>query len=136
SRKYFHYLIDRAQQQFPARTPDSKVKALNYLLPHIQRVPSRIVRDELASEIAQRIGIDSAVLKQELKTAATSRTGKLTAKRGQQQVSPAEKLLLQILTASGKQDPAVRSQIQDTLEAEHLHHGWPTEAIFTALLAA
>jgi DNA primase len=136
SRKYFHYLIDRAQQQFPARTPDSKVKALNYLLPHIQRVPSRIVRDELASEIAQRIGIDSAVLKQELKTAATSRTGKMKGVSTQQQVSPAEMILLQILTASGNQDPAIRAQITDTLEAEHLHHGWPTEGIFTALLEA
>jgi DNA primase len=135
SRKYFHYLIDRAQQQFPARTPDSKVKALNYLLPHIQRVPSRIVRDELASEIAQRIGIDSAVLKQELKSAATSRTGKLTAKSTKQQVSPAEKMLIQILTAS-KPDVDMQSQIRDALESEHLHHGWPTEEIFTALLAS
>ena len=135
SRKYFHYLIDRAQQQFPARTPDSKVKALNYLLPHIQRVPSRIVRDELASEIAQRIGIDSAVLKQELKSAATSRTGKMKASSAQQQVSPAEKTLIHILTSVGN-DADVISQVRDALEQEHLHHGWPTEGIFTALLEA
>jgi DNA primase len=32
------------------------VKAVNYLLPHIQRVPSRIVRDELAREMAQKLG--------------------------------------------------------------------------------
>src|SRR6185503_17357013 len=36
SRKYFHYLIDRALAQF-AKTPEGKVKAMNYLLPHIQR---------------------------------------------------------------------------------------------------
>ena len=35
------------------------MKALNYLLPHIQRVPSRIVRDELANEISHRLGIES-----------------------------------------------------------------------------
>jgi DNA primase len=47
SQKYFDYLIERARTLFPARTPEGKVKAVNYLLPHIQRVPSRIVRDEL-----------------------------------------------------------------------------------------
>ncbi len=51
SQKYFDYLIERARALHPVRTPEGKVKALNYLLPHIQRVPSRIVRDELANEI-------------------------------------------------------------------------------------
>ena len=70
SQKYFDYLIERARTQFPVRSAEGKVKALNYLLPHIQRVPSRIVRDELAHEIAQKLGIDSAVLRQELRHAA------------------------------------------------------------------
>ena len=48
SQKYFDYLIERARAQFPVRSAEGKVKALNYLLPHIQRMPSRIVRDELA----------------------------------------------------------------------------------------
>src|ERR1700678_2265418 len=47
SQKYFDYLIDRARSHFPVRSAEGKVKAVNYLLPHIQRVPSRIVRDEL-----------------------------------------------------------------------------------------
>ncbi|MGB9257466.1 MAG: DNA primase, partial [Candidatus Korobacteraceae bacterium] len=50
SQKYFDYLVDRARALHPVRTPEGKVKALNYLLPHIQRVPSRIVRDEWANE--------------------------------------------------------------------------------------
>ena len=66
SQKYFDYLIERARTQFPVRSAEGKVKALNHLLPHIQRVPSRIVRDELAHEISQKLGIDSAVLRQEL----------------------------------------------------------------------
>src|SRR5208337_3731230 len=74
SQKYFDYLIERARTQFPVRTPEGKVKALNHLLPHVQRVPSRIVRDELANEISHRLGIDSAVLRQELRHAARSRS--------------------------------------------------------------
>src|SRR6202008_2894438 len=67
SQKYFDYLIERARTQFPIRSAEGKHKAVNYLLPHIQRVPSRIVRDELAEELAQKIQIDSAVLRQELR---------------------------------------------------------------------
>ena len=74
SQKYFDYLIERARAQFPVRSAEGKVKAVNHLLPHIQRVPSRIVRDELAHEIAQKLGIDSSVLRQELKHAAGTRT--------------------------------------------------------------
>ena len=74
SQKYFDYLIERARAQFPVRSAEGKVKAVNYLLPHIQRVPSRIVRDELAREMAQKLGIDSSVLRQELKHAAANRS--------------------------------------------------------------
>ena len=74
SQKYFDYLIERARALFPSRTPEGKVKALNYLLPHIQRVPSRIVRDEWANEISHRLGIESAVLRQELRHAAGARS--------------------------------------------------------------
>ena len=70
--KYFDYLIERAQKNFP-RSPEGKVKAVNFLLPHVQRVPSRIVRDELANEIAQKLAIDSAVLRQELRHVAVAR---------------------------------------------------------------
>jgi DNA primase len=137
SRKYFHYLIDRAQAQFPSRTADAKVKALNFLLPHIQRVPSRIVRDELASEIAQRLSIDSAVLRQELKTAASSRTQKMKSDPGtEQQISPAEKILIHVLTSSSPHDADVRSNVHDVLTAEHLHEGWLLERVFDALLHA
>ncbi|HEV2696756.1 MAG TPA: DNA primase, partial [Terriglobales bacterium] len=73
SQKYFDYLIERARQQFPVRSAEGKHKALNYLLPHIQRVPSRIIRDSVAEEIAQKLNIDSQVLRQELKHAAVSR---------------------------------------------------------------
>ena len=61
SARYFDYLIERARAQFPFRTPEGKVKAVNYLLPHVQRGPlSRIARDELANEISHRLGISSS----------------------------------------------------------------------------
>ena len=78
------------------------MKAVNYLLPHIQRVPSRIIRNELAQEIAQKLNIDSAVLRQELKHAADSRKTATVKSAPEAQVTDAEKILIRAL-ASGNQ---------------------------------
>ncbi len=59
AKRHSDYLIERAQKLFPGRTPDAKVKALNFLLPHIRRMPNRIHRDEFAADAAQKLGIDS-----------------------------------------------------------------------------
>ena len=99
SQKYFDYLIERARALFPARTPEGKVKALNYLLPHIQRVPSRIVRDEWANEISHRLGIESAVLRQELRHAAGSRSASRVSARAAVGLTDAERVLIRALAS-------------------------------------
>jgi DNA primase len=71
--RYADYLIERAQVLYPARTPESKVKALNMLLPHIRRVPNAIARSDFAENAAQRLGIESSLMRQELKQAAAQR---------------------------------------------------------------
>ncbi len=73
ARRYEDYLIERARTLFPPRSPEAKVKALNYLLPHIRRVPNRIARDEFASNAAHALGIDSSLVREELKQAAAKR---------------------------------------------------------------
>ncbi len=151
SQKYFDYLIDRARAQFPARNADSKVKAVNHLLPHIQRVPSRIVRDELALEISQKLGIDSAVLRQELKHAATNRSTAQVKTTAETQITGAERVLIRALAsatemqASGARssardgaeeefDPA--RQAQYALQSERLYEGLASQSLIEALLEA
>src|SRR6476661_5446589 len=102
AQRYFDYLIERAQVQFPVRSAEGKVKAVNYLLPHIQRIPSRIVRDELAREIAQKLGIDSAVLRQELKHAANTRSAAALKAPLETQVTDAERILIRALASVGE----------------------------------
>ncbi len=99
SQKYFDYLIERARTLFPARTPESKVKSLNYLLPHIQRVPSRIVRDEWANEVSHRLGIDSAVVRQELRHAAVSRSVSRVTTSSNGGKTDAERVLIRALAS-------------------------------------
>jgi DNA primase len=149
SQKYFDYLIDRARAQFGVKSAEGKVKAVNHLLPHIQRVPSRIVRDELAMEISQKLGIDSAVLRQELKHAATSRAAAAVKAPAEAQVTGAERVLIRALAAARQMqagdgrssardgaeeefDPA--RQAQFALTSERLYEGLASESLITALL--
>jgi DNA primase len=100
SQKYFDYLIERARAQFPVRSAEGKHKAVNYLLPHIQKIPSRIVRDELAQEIAQKLSIDSATLRQELRHTAATRSAATVKAPAESQVTDAEKILIRALAST------------------------------------
>jgi DNA primase len=149
SQKYFDYLIERARTQFPVRSAEGKVKALNHLLPHIQRIPSRIVRDELAHEISQKLGIDSAVLRQELRHAASTRATSAVKAPAEAQVTDAEKVLIRALASARQMQPneehlSARDgaeeefdparQAQFVLQNESLHRGLATESLAESLL--
>ena len=150
SHRYFDYLIERARQQFPVRSPEGKVKAINHLLPHIQRVPSRIVRDELAHEIAQKLGVDSAVLRQELKHVAATRSAAAVKAPAETQITDAERILIRALASahemqSGEEHLSARDgaeeefdparQARFAIENERLHVGLATESLIETLLA-
>ena len=149
SQRYFDYLIERARAQFQVRSAEGKVKALNYLMPHIQRVPSRIVRAELSHEISQKLGIDSAVLRQELKYAVSKRSVSELKAPLENQVTDAEKILIRALASATEMqtseerissrdgteeefDPA--RQAQFALRSERLHEGLTTELLIESLL--
>jgi DNA primase len=149
SQPYFSYLIERARTQFAVRSPEGKVKAVNHLLPHIQRVPSRIVRDELAHEIAQKLGIDSAVLRQELKHAAGARSSGTIKSAPESQVTDAERLVIRALAsarvmqmseehisardgAEEEFDPS--RQARFAIQSEGLHVGLAAESLIDVLL--
>jgi DNA primase len=150
SQRYFDYLIERARTQFPVRTPEGKVKAVNHLLPHIQRVPSRIVRDELAHEIAQKLGIDSNVLRQELKHVAGSRLAATVKAPAEAQITDAERILIRALAAANEIQAGEHVSARDgaeeefdaarqarfALQSERLHEGLATEALLELLSTA
>ena len=151
SQKYFDYLIDRTRAMFPARNSESKVKAVNHLLPHIQRVPSRITRDELAMEISQKLGIDSTVLRQELKHAATSRATSQVKATAEAQITGAERVLIRALASATEMQPSdtrgsaregtdvefdPARQAQFALQSEELYEGLASQSLIEVLLQA
>ena len=156
SQRYFDYLIDRARNHFPGRSGESKQKAVNYLLPHIQRVPSRIVRDELSQEIAQKLGIDSALLRQELRHVASERSATSVKAPAEAQATDAERILIRALASARQMQPGAEHlsardgahdftkeeefdparQAQYVLQSEGLHRGLATESLVDGLLSA
>ena len=77
------------------------MKAVNFLLPHIHRVPSRIARDELAKEMAQKLDIESAMLMQELRHAASTRSSTVKPP-AEPAVTDSERILIRALAAGGQ----------------------------------
>ncbi|MFY9937370.1 MAG: DNA primase [Silvibacterium sp.] len=113
ARRHQEYLIDRARQLFPPRTPEAKIKALNFLLPHIRRIPNPMLRDEFAIDAAQKLDIDSVLVRKELKEAASKRRDSIAPASP---LSRAEQILLQAFSS------AQNSDIYRVAEAAYREH--------------
>jgi DNA primase len=80
ARRQADYLIERARTAFPGASAEQKVKAMNFLLPHIRRMPEKLARDQFAADASQKLNIDSAVLREELRQAALRRRDHIEAR--------------------------------------------------------
>jgi DNA primase len=67
------FLIERAREMFPGSSPERNRQKVNFLLPYIGRVPDMLERSQFQADAAQKLGIDSAVLREELRQAALKR---------------------------------------------------------------
>jgi DNA primase len=134
SAKYFDYLVERALKLFPTRSPEGKKNAVNFLLPHIHRVPNRIVRDELANDIAQKLNIDTTVLRQEFKAAAVSRAAGGLKNEPDADVTASEKVLVRAASTMVREEAELRHMAVDALAEERLHAGLTTETLLEAIL--
>jgi DNA primase len=134
SQKFFDYLVERAMKLFPVRTPEGKKNAVNFMLPYIHRVPNRIVRDELANDIAQKLNIDTTVLRQEFKAAAVNRAASGLRIMPDADVKPSEKVLVRAASATSGEELELRDAAVHALAEERLHEGLTTETLLDALL--
>jgi DNA primase len=100
------YLIERARQMFPGASAEQKVKAMNYLLPHIRRIPEKLSRDQFAADAAQKLGIDSAVLREEIRHAALRRRDHIEVRAAS--LTEVERVLLRALAITDPEHEAAR----------------------------
>jgi DNA primase len=82
------------------------VKALNFLLPHIRRIPEKLARDQFAADAAQKLGIDSAVLREELRQAALRRRDRVEARPAA--LTEVERVLLRALAITDPEGETAR----------------------------
>jgi DNA primase len=106
ARRQSDYLIERARQLFPGASGEQKVKAMNYLLPHIRRMPEKLARDQFAGDAAQKLGIDSAVLREELRQAALRRRDHIETR--ETALTGVERVLLRALAITDPQNEGAR----------------------------
>ena len=98
SRRQADYLIERARMLFPGASAEQKVKAMNFLLPHIRRIPETLAREQFAADAAQKLGIASAVLREELRQAALRRRDRVEERPAK--LTEVEKVLLRAMAVT------------------------------------
>jgi DNA primase len=131
ARRQSDYLIERARQMFPGAAADQKLKAMNYLLPHIRRIPQKLVRDQFAMDAAQKLGIDSAVLREELRQAALRRRDHIEVRTTA--LTEVERVLLRALAITDPEHEEARRAAVDAVSRQpQLFEGL---GVFTALRA-
>src|SRR5271170_6655687 len=130
---YVDYLIARARQM-DLTTGEGKQRALNFLMPYVQKIPNQLLRSEWATRISQQLRIDEPVLRAALNKAATERRSEvkvkpeLVGKAGK----PAERRLIRMLAEAEE----FKRDLAQRLKQGRLYQGLETEKIFAALIVA
>jgi len=130
---YVDYLIARARQM-DLTTGEGKLRAVNFLLPYVQRIPNRILRSEWATRIAQQLRLDEPVLRAALSKAAAERRNEVKTQPELigRAAKPVERRLIRMLAEA----EGFRLELAKHLQDAHLYHGLETEKIFAALVIA
>jgi DNA primase len=130
---YVDYLISRARQM-DLSTGEGKLRAVNFLLPYVQKIPNRILRSEWATRISQQLRLEEPVLRAALSKAAAERRSEVKTKPELvgRAAKPVERRLIRMLAES----EGFRRELAQQLQSGQLYHGFETEKIFAALIVA
>ena len=128
---YIEYLIGRTREM-DLTTGQGKLRALNFLMPYVQKIPNRLLRTEWAKIIAEHLHIEEPVLRAALSKAALERRSEIRTQpelvRRNIQGSDLIRMLLEATE--------FRRELAKQLQSEHLYDGLETEKIFTVLVVA
>jgi DNA primase len=115
-------------------TGEGKLRAVNFLLPYVQKIPNRLLRSEWATRIAQQLRIDEPVLRAQLSKAATERRSELKAQPELlgRVTKPVERRLIRMLADAEDFKIALARRLQQ----DRLYEGMEAERIMAALISA
>src|ERR1041384_5585941 len=128
---YLDYIIDTSIAQHDTSRPTGKVAAINAILPHLARMRDKVARADYAGQLADRLKIDSRVVRDELKRTATSRQHSLdkTRVRAAEEITQGERQLLELMLANQE---VRRAMISALTEEDYLELA--TGAIFATVI--
>ena len=130
---YVDYLIARARRM-DLSTGEGKLRAVNFLLPYVQKIPNRILRSEWATRIAQQLRLEEPVLRAALSKAASERRSEVKTQPEliSRAAKPVERRLIRMLAEA----EGFRRELAQQLQNAALYQGLETEKIFAVLIAA
>jgi DNA primase len=79
---------------------------MNFLLPHIRRMPEALAREQFAADAAQKLGIGSSVLREEVRLAALRRRERVEERAAK--LTEVEKVLLRALAVTDPEGAEAR----------------------------
>jgi DNA primase len=130
---YVDYLIGRARQM-DLTSGEGKLRAVNFLMPYVQKIPNRILRSEWATRISQQLRIDEPVLRAALTKAVAERRSEVKTKPELvgKSVKPIERRLIRMLAEA----EGYRRELAQRLQQGRLYQGLESEKVFAALIVA
>jgi DNA primase len=130
---YVDYLIARARQM-DLTSGEGKLRAVNFLMPYVQKIPNRILRSEWATRISQQLRIDEPVLRAALTKAVSERRSEVKTQPELvgKPAKPIERRLIRMLVEA----EGFRKELAQRLQQSGLYLGVETEKIFAALIVA
>jgi DNA primase len=111
-----YFLIERARHLFPGAGPEQKVKQVNFLLPHILRIPEMLARNQFRANAEQKLGIDSAVLNEKFRQAALKRRDRVETRAAV--LTEVERVLLRALAITEPENQRARRLAAEALAAQ------------------
>jgi DNA primase len=128
---YFHWLTDNARTKFDMRTAEGRVDAFKFILPSVEHVHDRIERSAIATEVAERLGVDRDMVRQVLRPKTSSQN---TARNRDLAASiPAnERLLIACMLTSADARAVIRHFFSEAEALDVLE----LRTIFEAILSA
>jgi DNA primase len=130
AKNYFYWLSDRARSKYDMKTAEGRVAAFQFLLPAIHRLTDKIERSAVANDVAGYLGVDSGLVLENFRKAATDRREK-TLVAPPEPVRHDEKILLNLFLSSEE----ARERLIPELKALGVIDQFSTKSIFQALFA-
>jgi DNA primase len=128
---YIEYVIDKAIHDIDTARPAGKVEAINSILPHLARMPDKVARADYAEQLANRLKVDSRVIRDDMKRVAVNRQQALDPKkvRAAAEVTQGERQLLELMLANADVRRAIAANLIEQDYAE-----LATGAVFKAVI--